>query len=135
MVSLVSGCGPDHGWTSTFQPYTLLNLTRPTVQEATSSLRELLDATTGHPVESHRRSVAEAQSLLEGHMLVPDHLFGIRIDHLDDQRAQLVAAAAAISAGKLTGMGGFDDAFIPGIGHLDIVSIVGNAISISTART
>jgi hypothetical protein len=126
--------GPDHGWISTYRPCTLPDLTRPTIDQSAATLGELLDATAEHPVESHRLAVAEAQSLLEGLMPVPDHLFGIRIDHLDDQRARLLSAAVAVSAGKLSGMGGFDDAFIPEIAHLDIVSIVGNAAAVSTAR-
>ena len=126
--------GPDHGWTSTFRPFTVPDLTPPTIEQAAAALGELLDAAEAHPVESYRLAVAEAQSLLEGLIPVPDHLFGIRIDHLDDQRARLLAAAVAISAGKLSGMGGFDDAFFPEIAHLDIVSIAGTAVAVSTAK-
>lgn len=126
--------GADHGWTYTFQAYSLTDLTSPAIDDAVSGLLELLDATAAHPVEFHRRAVTEAQSLLGGQIPVPDEVFGIRINDLDDRRARLLAAAVALSAGKLSGMGGFDDAFIPGIGHLDIVSIVGKAIAASTVE-
>jgi hypothetical protein len=64
--------GADHGWSYRFQPYSLTDLTSPPIEHTAAAFRELLDATAAHPVESHRRAVAEAQSILEGQIPVPD---------------------------------------------------------------
>ncbi|MDJ0952282.1 MAG: hypothetical protein QNJ81_01260 [Acidimicrobiia bacterium] len=124
--------GPDHGWDSTFELFVVPEGTEGlSVPEASNALLELLRANDDHLDEFHRNAVHDSQKMLAGSAPCPSSLFGINIEAIEEDRARLLAASVGIAAGKLSGMGGFDDIQTPTARRFDPVTIVGQAIAAS----
>ncbi len=133
MRSTATMGGSGHGWDSTFILFSVPEDNQvPTVPEASAALQELLVANHDHFVESHRNAALESQQILAGTVSYPASVFGISLAGLEEDNARLLAGAIGIAAGKLSGMGGFDDSQSAAARQFDPVTIVGQAIAAST---
>ena len=94
---------------------------------ASARLRALLEPFVDHPDE--RDLVRGCLAILDGADL-DDDPFGIRPWGVDDTRQRLYWAAMFLSAGKLSGMGGFDDR-VP-VDSTELVDTVVQALAAST---
>jgi hypothetical protein len=94
---------------------------------ASARLGALLEPFVDHPDERHL--VRQCLALLDG-ADVDDDPFGIRPWGVDDARQRLYRATMHLSAGKLSGMGGFDDR-VP-VNGAELVDTVVQALAAAT---